>query len=294
MSDDHNSGAEQRSHGATGRVHSRIGKDLGPRVLSGLVLAAGVIAMTLAGSLPFAVLMAAVGGVVAWEWGRIVRGIDADVVMAAHVGTVVAAVVLAYGSLPGLAVLAIAIGVILVALLSFGRHGILSATGVAYAALPAVALIWLRSDALLGASAVLFVILVVAAADTSAYFAGRLLGGPKLWARISPNKTWAGLVGAVIGGLVAGLLTGYWIAGASPAWLMLLGAGLAIVAQAGDLAESALKRNFGTKDASALIPGHGGFMDRVDGLVTASVAAAIIAALINLQAPAQALLLGRL
>ena len=294
MSDDHNSGAEQRSHGATGRVHSRIGKDLGPRVLSGLVLAAGVIAMTLAGSLPFAVLMAAVGGVVAWEWGRIVRGIDADVVMAAHVGTVVAAVVLAYGSLPGLAVLAIAIGVILVALLSFGRHGILSATGVAYAALPAVALIWLRSDALLGASAVLFVILVVAAADTSAYFAGRLLGGPKLWARISPNKTWAGLVGAVIGGLGAGLLTGYWIAGASPAWLMLLGAGLAIVAQAGDLAESALKRNFGTKDASALIPGHGGFMDRVDGLVTASVAAAIIAALINLQAPAQALLLGRL
>ncbi len=291
---DHKTSADQPGARATERATARIGRDLGPRVVSGIVLAAAVIAITLAGQLPVAMLMAVIGGVVAWEWGRIVRGTDADVVMAAHAGTVIAAVVLAYTALPGLAVLAIAIGMILVALLSFGRHSILSATGVAYAAMPAVALIWLRSDEPLGATAVLFVIVVVAAADTLAYFTGRLLGGPKLWPRISPNKTWAGFGGAVMGGAIAGALTAWWIAGASTAWLVLLGAGMAVIAQAGDLAESALKRKFGAKDASALIPGHGGFMDRIDGLVTAAVAAAIIAALSNVYAPAHALLLGRL
>ena len=272
-------------------VGSRVGRDLKPRIVSGVVLAAAVLAITLAGVLPFAALMAVIGAVIAWEWGRIVRGLDADVVMAAHAGAVIAAVALAVAALPGLSLLAIAIGMILVALLSFGRHSVLSATGVAYAGLPAVALIWLRADEPLGAHAVLFVILIVALADTAAYFSGRLIGGPKLWPSVSPNKTWAGLIGAITAGAVGGALAALWIVGASRPGLALLGAGLALVAQGGDLAESALKRRFGTKDASTLIPGHGGFMDRVDGIVAAGVAAAVVGGLINVQAPAHALLL---
>jgi phosphatidate cytidylyltransferase len=290
MSDDRNTGLQQAPAAAPG---GRVGRDLWPRLISGVVLAAGVLAITLAGAIPFSILMGAVGGIVAWEWGRIVRGVDVDLIMTAHIGAVLAAVLLAIMALPGLSLLAIAIGIILVALLSFGRNGVLSATGVAYAALPAVALIWLRFDELYGAYAVLFVILVVAAADTAAYFSGRLIGGPKLWPQVSPNKTWAGFIGAVVAGGLAGLLFGVWLTGASPRWLAMLGAGLAVVAQAGDLAESALKRKFGAKDASSLIPGHGGFMDRADGVIAAGLAAAVIAALLNVHQPAQALLLAK-
>ncbi len=292
MSNEHNAGKASASEASgKGGLGARVGRDLGPRIVSGLVLVATVVAITLAGALPFAVLMAVVAAIVGWEWGRIIRGAEADVAMAAHAGAVIAAVVLAYLGQPVLALLAIAIGMILVGLLSFSHHAVLSACGVAYAGLPAAALIWLRSDEPYGARAVLFVILIVALADTAAYFSGRLIGGAKLWPRVSPNKTWAGLIGAVVACGIGGAVVATAVPGATPAQLALTGAMLALVAQAGDLGESALKRAFGAKDASALIPGHGGFMDRVDGLITAGVAAALFAAYLNVHAPAHALLM---
>jgi phosphatidate cytidylyltransferase len=272
---------------------ARVGSDLKTRVVSGVVLVGGLLALTIMGDLPFAMLLTLVGGVVAWEWGRIVRGADMDVATAAHAGTVVAAVVLTAMGQPFLGLLAVAIGMVLVGLLSFGRSAILSATGVAYAGLPVISLVWLRADSPHGLKAVLFIILTVAVVDTAAYFSGRLMGGPKLWAAVSPNKTWAGFGGAVVGGAVAGLITAWLVASTDVPALGFTGAVLAVVAQAGDLAESALKRAFGAKDASALIPGHGGAMDRVDGIIAASIAAAVWGAWINVHHPAGALLLVR-
>ncbi len=128
--------------------------------------------------------------------------------------------------------------------------------------------------------------------DIAAYTSGRTIGGPKLWPSVSPNKTWSGLIGGVAAAALAGALFSWALGTGSPRWLAILGFVLGVVAQGGDLAESALKRHFGIKDSSDLIPGHGGVMDRMDGIVTASVAAAVIAFAIDAYAPARALLYG--
>src|SRR5262249_12985596 len=145
--------------------------------------------------------------------------------------------------------------------LSLGRNSGFSALGVFYAGLPALALIWLRADAALGLLAAVFVIIIVITSDTAAFLAGRLLGGPKLWPRLSPNKTWAGLIGALVASAIVGAVFSFAVPGGSSTRLAAAGAFLALVAQGGDLAESALKRRFGVKDSGALIPGHGGLMD---------------------------------
>lgn len=269
---------------------SRVGADLVPRIISGVVMAAIAFGLTYAGPMPFAGLLLFAGMILAWEWGHMVRGATVDATMVAHIATVAAAVVLAAMGQIGLALIALSIGAILVGLLAMGHHAILSGVGVVFTGLPAVALIWLRNDGDLGFLAVLFVLLAVIATDTSAYFSGRLIGGPKIWPRVSPNKTWSGLIGAIIGAALVGIAVSQFLPGARPVRLAAIGALLAVIAQVGDFAESALKRRFGAKDASALIPGHGGLMDRVDGLVTAAVAAGLIAAASNLYAPARALL----
>jgi phosphatidate cytidylyltransferase len=133
----------------------------------------------------------------------------------------------------------------------------------------------LRLDSRNGFVALVFVLLVVWVTDIGGYFAGRGIGGPKLWSRVSPKKTWAGAIGGFVGSLVvaAGFVAfDFGKAG----WLVLLGAILSIVSQLGDLFESAVKRRFGVKDSSHIIPGHGGLLDRLDGFVAAIVLAAIL------------------
>jgi phosphatidate cytidylyltransferase len=117
---------------------------------------------------------------------------------------------------------------------------------------------------------------VVWAADICAYFTGRLIGGPKLAPKISPKKTWAGLWGAVAGGFIIGIAAAYAGGSASLFLAAALGAILALVEQGGDLFESALKRHHGVKDSGRLIPGHGGVLDRVDGLVAAALFLALV------------------
>lgn len=146
--------------------------------------------------------------------------------------------------------------------------------GVLYALIPAVALLWTRllPD---GAAYVLWAFVVTWATDIFAYLVGRSFGGPKLAPSISPNKTWSGLAGGVIGATILGGLLAQWI-GLPPPFL--LAAPLfAVAAQVGDLAESALKRRAGAKDAGSLLPGHGGVMDRLDGLVPVAVLTAALA-----------------
>jgi phosphatidate cytidylyltransferase len=278
-------------HGGKSWV-ARLGEDLAPRLVSALAMGAVAALFTFSGPTPFAVLVVAVALFVSWEWGRLVHGPDAGIPVAVQIGTVAVAGLLAAFLSVGLGLLALPIGAILAALLSLGRNSFFSALGVFYAGFPAVAAIWLRSDADLGLQAVIFLILIVATADTAAFVCGRLMGGPLLSPRISPNKTWAGLIGALVASAIVGGL--FWLAvpGGSVVRLAATGAALALVAQAGDLAESALKRRFGAKDAGSILPGHGGVMDRVDGLLFAVSAAGLAAATIDMYSPARALLLG--
>lgn len=283
---------EDQSAEDTRSWKERLGGDFQTRLIAGLVLGVAAAAITLSGVVPFSILVVAGAGIVAWEWGRLVHGAQAGIVIAVQVGTVALAGVLAALGLVGLGLLALPIGAILATLLTLGSNSLFAALGVFYAGLPAVALIWLRSDFSYGLLAVVFLILVVVAADTAAFVAGRVIGGARLWPRVSPNKTWAGFIGAVLAGGIVGGLFWFGISAAPIARLAVTGALLAAIAQAGDLAESALKRRFGAKDTSSIIPGHGGVMDRMDGLIAAAVAAGICAFAVNWYFPARALLLG--
>jgi len=170
----------------------------------------------------------------------------------------------------------VAVAAILLAVASFrARLGV----GLLYAALPAMALIFIRQQDG-GLLLALWTLAIVWATDIGAYFAGRAIGGPKLAPAISPNKTWAGLIGGMIAALIVGALIA-WRAGL-PSILYVAGAGLAVAAQAGDLFESWLKRRSGVKDSGCILPGHGGVMDRLDGVVPVSmaVAGAIMAGLL--------------
>lgn len=265
--------------------------DLWLRALSAIVLAALAFALAWAGVLPFAVLVLAVALIMSWEWSKVVRGAGVDVSLVVHGLSVIAAVALASFGFAALGVAVLLIGTIIVLALEFGGHPLFSAAGVMYTGLPAVALLWLRGSEPHGFNAILFIVLVVAATDTAAYAFGRLLGGPRLATAISPNKTWSGLIGGIsFAAVVAGVFA--YFTGGPVLALALAGLLMGLIAQAGDLAESAMKRAFHVKDASQLLPGHGGFMDRMDGLVSVTVAAALAALFLDPQAPATALLSG--
>jgi phosphatidate cytidylyltransferase len=148
------------------------------------------------------------------------------------------------------------------------------AAGFLYAAAAELASVLLRFDPVKGFAALMFVLLIVWVTDSGGYFAGRGIGGPKLWPRVSPKKTWAGAIGGFAASLVVAIGFAMFDLGrAGP--LLLVSAALSAVSQLGDLFESAVKRRFGVKDSSHIIPGHGGLMDRLDGFVAAVVMAAL-------------------
>lgn len=153
------------------------------------------------------------------------------------------------------------------------------AFGVVYVGVPMLAFQWLReTDDGQGLAHVGWLVLVIIATDCFAYASGRLLGGPKLAPAISPGKTWSGLIGGVAGAGLTAMLAASLMVGWSVTELFVLGALLALVAQAGDLFESWLKRRAGCKDSGTLIPGHGGLLDRLDGYMTATPVFALLLA----------------
>jgi phosphatidate cytidylyltransferase len=143
-----------------------------------------------------------------------------------------------------------------------------TALGALYVGLPALSLVWLRNNVPSGFEHVMWLLLVVWSTDVCAYFVGRTVGGPKLAPRISPGKTWAGLLGGIAGATLLGGLAG-WAAGAGFWFPAAIAVVLAGISQVGDLFESGLKRRAGVKDSGHLIPGHGGLLDRIDGLIFA-------------------------
>lgn len=119
-----------------------------------------------------------------------------------------------------------------------------------------------------GRYAIVLAFFTVWLGDTVAYFSGRAIGGPKLYPAVSPKKTWAGAIGGLVGSALGGVLGWWWFFPAhSPGWFVALGCGVGVVEQLGDLCESLLKRSFGVKDSGTVLPGHGGMLDRIDGLL---------------------------
>jgi phosphatidate cytidylyltransferase len=247
------------------------------RVAAALVLAPSAIAIAYVGGWLWTVLvtLAAIGLFV--EWLMIVGAAGELRVTAVGIAALVGVgLCLVFGRVET-ALLAAALGLAVVVWLSPELRG-WTAAGFAYAAAAQSASVVMRHDAEKGFVALLFVLLVVWVTDIGGFFAGRGIGGPKLWPRISPKKTWAGAVGGFAASLVvAAGFAAFGLGKSVP--LLLTGAALSIVSQLGDLFESAVKRRFGVKDSSHLIPGHGGLMDRLDGFVAAVVLAAIFGAL---------------
>jgi phosphatidate cytidylyltransferase len=238
----------------------------------------------------FAVLVGAVSLLVAWEWGGMVRGAGLDTVFFITAAAIIAAIGLACLGEAQWALMAVLAGGIAAGFAGGAASGLAAGLGAIYAGLPALALVWLRAGPTHGLKGVLLVLLVVWATDTGAFIAGRSIGGPRLWAAISPNKTWSGLAGGVAAAGLIAWLVARWAGSESGLQVAVLGMFLAVVSQAGDFVESAIKRRKGVKDASHLIPGHGGFMDRVDGLIFAAIVAALLAAAIDPGHPGAALL----
>lgn len=258
-------GESTRSSGAPTRW-----SDLGRRAISASILAPVVLACIWFGGFAFDVLMlgAAVG--LSLEWVTLCRTKPTAVP-----GLLVPAVMVlaTAAACDGFAGTGLAILVAGAAIVGAMQRRVLMAAGLIGIGVGVVALVWLRHwDAAGGRWTVLFVVLTVWASDIGAYSAGRLLRGPKLAPSLSPAKTWSGAAG----GLVIAMLVGQAVAGHVTLATAGVAALLAVACQAGDLLESGIKRHVGVKDSGNLIPGHGGLLDRLDGLLAAAPAAALV------------------
>ena len=242
--------------------------DLGLRLASGLVLAAIALIDLWAGGAWAAAFLAVVLVLMLWEYQRMVTRSDAIITPALAVAAVAGVVALAataiWGTPTGLACLAA--GAVLVAIASRPWAGWLVA-GFLYMTLAMGALLVFRNREPEGVLLILWLVVVVVAADVGAYFVGRRVGGRRLWPAVSPGKTWSGALGGLAAAGLVGVIFAALVVGWHPLRIGGLSLGIAVFSQFGDLLESAVKRRFGVKDSSRLIPGHGGVMDRLDGVM---------------------------
>lgn len=243
------------------------------RILSALILAALVLYCTWAGGLVFRLFCSAAALLVFWEfWSMLALTLRRRFALFALAFLVL--LLAAYGvgkPLTGIA-FAAAGGLLLAAWEWVARRSLWGVTALVYSAAPFVALVGLRQGEN-GLFLILFVFACVWGADTFAYFTGKTLGGPKLAPAISPNKTWSGFLGGLAGAIIIAALLALAFGYATGGRMVALAVFLAFFSQIGDLFESWVKRRFGVKDSSRLIPGHGGLLDRIDGLIFAVFAA---------------------
>jgi phosphatidate cytidylyltransferase len=263
-----------------GRPVASGGSGLALRVASALALMPVALGLVILGAWPFACLVGLAVVLMALEWRQLTMALGAGGglagVSAAGLGLVV--VVLAAAGHADAALVALLVGALVAGAVAWrlAAPPVWIGLGAAYLALPALALVWLRGLPLFGLQVVVWLLVVVWTTDVLAYLVGRKVGGPRLAPSVSPGKTWSGLCGGVAAAAVVGSLA----AGASGSERLLQAAGLgglmAIVSQIGDLIESALKRRAGVKDSGTLIPGHGGVLDRLDGLILAAPVLALL------------------
>ncbi|BBF92253.1 phosphatidate cytidylyltransferase [Blastochloris tepida] len=247
--------------------------DLRMRVLSAVVLAPAALGLTILGGPAFSGLVLVASLIVLEEWLRLIAGCALrKVAIAGGLGLALATLAWELGSGTG-ALAAVLAGAVAATVIAEPAHRKWVLGGVGYAAallLPALALRW---DAAYGLAGILFVFATVWATDVAAYFVGRAVGGPKLAPRISPKKTWSGSIGGAVAGTAAGCAVvaflGIPVPWHLPWQVVAVAFATSVVSQGGDLFESWFKRRFGAKDSGSLIPGHGGLMDRLDGVIAA-------------------------
>ncbi|MCE1235695.1 MAG: phosphatidate cytidylyltransferase [Hyphomicrobiales bacterium] len=264
-------------------------RELKLRIASAVVIGPVALAVTGYGGPAFSALCVLCAAIMASEWATIVVGRTWGAARLAVIALVAGAVVVGLGpalagGMPVKVVLVAAplLAAAIVAGLEARRAGrpetsVWAGVGPIYAALPSLALGVIRA-APDGVWLVLFLFAVVWSTDIAAFFTGRAIGGPKLWPAVSPKKTWSGAIGGLLAAALAGIVVAHFAGAPRLAPVFAVGMALSIASQAGDLFESSLKRRFGVKDSGWIIPGHGGLLDRVDGLVAAAAAAAVVAA----------------
>jgi phosphatidate cytidylyltransferase len=261
------------------------------RVVSAIVLAPLALAAAYVGGWPFALFWGLAAVAVLWEWTTLVVGPGHKLMFSASGSALAVAAIVAWQHHPITAILLVGLGALAAAIFAARGHRIWVTAGIAYAGVMLLAPMLLRDDEAYGFLAMVLLFAVVWTTDILGYFAGRTFGGPKLCPAISPKKTWSGAIAGALGAMVVGIAVARFSGASSWIALAIVALLLSVLSQAGDLLESWVKRRFGAKDASQLIPGHGGVMDRLDGFW----AAALVACLIGLlrggfDAPAQALL----
>ncbi|MDE0810729.1 MAG: phosphatidate cytidylyltransferase [Alphaproteobacteria bacterium] len=255
-------------------------RNLALRILSTAVILPPAALFIMLGDLYFAGFVALIGGCMAWEWSRIVHDDDnifLAIIAAAGCGIVVGTSALIEPRVVGYCLVGLLILVLLAASIAQAPRRTWIVLGCVIACAPCLATLWLRENDPLGLPLLVWLITSVAATDIGAYITGKSIGGARLAPRISPKKTWSGLVGGMVASGGIGFFCGSLIDPADPKVLAVAGAMIAVIAQIGDLLESGFKRRFSVKDSGTLIPGHGGVLDRLDGHMTVITVVAIIA-----------------
>jgi phosphatidate cytidylyltransferase len=261
------------------------------RVVSALLLAPLAVVSAYIGDWPFG-LFWAIAAIGVWlEWTALVTDSDNRLIFILGAATLVLTLIVSEQGMARVPMFIVVLGAMGVGVFAGADRRGWTAAGLLYAGAVLLGPVILRHDPELGFVAVVFLFAIVWSTDVLGYFVGRTFGGPKLAASISPKKTWSGAIGGSIAAMIAGVAVAD-IAGLDNlVAVAVVALFLSAVAQIGDLAESAVKRRFGAKDASHLIPGHGGLMDRLDGFLAAAFVAAIFGMLrAGTEAAAQGLL----
>jgi phosphatidate cytidylyltransferase len=258
----------------TGRPSSA--SNLTLRIVSAVILAPLALLTAYLGSWPFAIFWAMAALAVLWEWIVLVVGGSYRLMFSWCAGAIAVAGFLAWLGRPVVAMLMIGLGALGAAIFTPSERRLWVTLGVVYSAAMLLAPMFLRGDNTYGLAAIMLLFAVVWTTDILGYFAGRLFGGPKLLPIVSPKKTWSGAIAGTAGAMIVAALTASLLGSYKVPAIVVIAGVLSIMAQVGDLLESWVKRQFGAKDSSQLIPGHGGVMDRLDGFWTAAVAACVI------------------
>lgn len=246
------------------------------RVVSAAVLGPLALVAAYIGGLPFALFWGIAALVVLWEWMTLVVGPNYRLLVLSCAAAIAVADFLAWLGRPVTALFMVGLGALAGAIFAPSERRLWVIAGAGYAGGMVLAPVFLRADAGFGFAVILLVFAIVWTTDVLGYFAGRAFGGPKLWPAVSPKKTWSGAIAGTVGAVVVALLVAAQFGSFDRIAIIAVALLLSIMAQAGDLFESWVKRRFDAKDSSHIIPGHGGVMDRLDGFWAAAVVGCVV------------------
>ncbi len=246
------------------------------RVLSAAVLAPLALVVAWLGDWPFALFWGIAAIAVLWEWTTLVVGNRYRLMLSSCASAIAVAALVAWRGREVTAILLVGLGALAATIFAPRERRFWITAGIGYAGTLLLAPLLLRADPTYGFPAMVLLFAIVWSTDIFAYLVGRAVGGPKLAPTVSPKKTWSGAIGGAAGAVVVAVAVAGWLGPFGKGTIAVIALLLSVVAQLGDLFESWVKRQFGAKDASGLIPGHGGVMDRLDGFWAAALVGCLV------------------